>query len=62
MKCSFCQNEIRKGTGKQLIKDDGKVLNFCKGKCEKNMLGLGRRGRTTAWTVEAHNLKKGTKK
>lgn len=61
MKCSFCSKEIKLGTGKQLIKDDGKTLNFCSRKCEKNMIDLKRRGRTTNWTDEAHNLKAGKK-
>ncbi|MEM5782605.1 MAG: 50S ribosomal protein L24e, partial [Candidatus Aenigmatarchaeota archaeon] len=38
MKCSFCGNEIEKGTGTMFVKNDGKIFFFCSSKCEKNML------------------------
>jgi large subunit ribosomal protein L24e len=60
MKCSFCSKEIKSGTGKQLIRDDARVLYFCGSKCEKNM-EMGRKGRTTKWTDEFHALKAGKK-
>ncbi len=60
--CSFCGKNIEKGTGKLYIRKDAKTLHFCSGKCEKNMLKLGRKPRTTAWTKEYQSLKKaGTK-
>lgn len=37
----------------------GKILDFCSMKCEKNMLKLGRKARTTKWTEEYHKIKKG---
>ena len=40
LKCSFCGNEIEPGTGKLYAKKDGTVFNFCKNKCQKNMLKL----------------------
>ena len=49
-KCSFCGNEIEKGTGKKYIKIDGKILYFCSMKCEKNMLKLKRKSRNLKWT------------
>lgn len=49
-KCSFCGREIPKGTGKIYVKKDGKILYFDRMKCEKNMLKLKRKARTTKWT------------
>ncbi|NTV23309.1 MAG: 50S ribosomal protein L24e [Nanoarchaeota archaeon] len=62
VKCSFCGITIHKGTGKMYIKKDAKVFYFCANKCEKNMLKLGRKPRTTEWTVEYKNLKASAKK
>lgn len=50
-KCSFCGTEIKKGTGKMYVRDNGSILYFCKSKCEKNMLKLGRDARKYKWTV-----------
>ncbi len=61
-RCSFCRNIITKGTGKIFVKTDGKVLDFCSRKCEKNMLKLRRKPRNTKWTLEYHAIKKGDKK
>lgn len=60
-KCDFCGEHISKGTGKIFVKKDGKVLDFCSNKCEKNMLVLKRKPRTTKWTNEYQEVKKGTK-
>lgn len=49
MKCSFCGKDIEKGTGKMYVKKDGAVLYFCSGKCEKNMVNLGRKSRKVKW-------------
>ena len=43
--------EIERGTGKMFVMKSGKILNFCSTKCEKNLLKLGRKPRTTAWVV-----------
>ncbi len=59
MKCSFCGNEIRKGTGKIFAKKDGTVHSFCSGKCEKNMLKLKRKPHATKWTKAFEKEKKG---
>lgn len=48
--CSFCGYEIEPGTGKIFVRRDGKVLYFCSGKCEKNMLKLNRKPRKFKWT------------
>lgn len=61
MKCSFCQNNIEKGTGEMYVKKDGKVFYFCSNKCEKNMIKLKRKPRTTKWTQEYMTVKKGKK-
>lgn len=50
VKCSFCGVEISQGTGLIYVQKDAKVLNFCSRKCEKNLLKLNRKARTTKWT------------
>ncbi len=49
MKCSFCGKTIPKGTGKEYVKSDGKVLYFCSSKCQKNMLKLKRDPKKLKW-------------
>ncbi|MBS3777881.1 MAG: 50S ribosomal protein L24e [Candidatus Thermoplasmatota archaeon] len=49
-RCSFCGNEIEPGTGKIYAKKDGTVLHFCKNKCQKNMIKLGRVPRRVRWS------------
>jgi large subunit ribosomal protein L24e len=62
MKCSFCGNEIEKGTGKMLAKNDGKIFYFCSSRCEKNLFKLSRTARNIKWTQEAIKIKKGAKR
>ncbi len=50
MKCSFCNNEIAKGTGTMYVKVSGQILYFCSMKCEKNLLKLKRIPREQKWT------------
>jgi len=57
MKCTFCGYDIEKGTGKIKIMKDGKVVNICSTKCEKNMFKLGRVARETPWTAEYKAVK-----
>lgn len=57
VKCSFCGNEIAKGTGLMFVRKDGSILHFCGRKCEKNLLKLGRTARTTRWTAEFARVK-----
>ncbi len=57
MKCSFCGEEIVKGTGKIVVRKDGKVFYFCKSKCEKNMLKLKRNPNKTKWVVKKKKIK-----
>ncbi|MBT4824498.1 50S ribosomal protein L24e [Candidatus Woesearchaeota archaeon] len=56
-KCSFCGEQISKGTGKLFVKNDGRQLNFCSMKCEKNTFKLKRKPHTTRWTKTFHKLK-----
>ncbi len=49
-KCTFCGEILEKGTGKMYVQNDGKVLYFCRMKCEKNMLKLGRKAIRTKWS------------
>ena len=57
--CSFCGYEIVPGTGKMVVRKDGKILYFCSRKCEKNMLELKRNPRKVKWTK--YYVKGGTK-
>ena len=43
------------------VMKSGKILDFCSMKCEKNMLKLKRKPRTTKWTGEYHTVKQGKK-
>ncbi len=47
--CSFCGEEIKKGTGVKFVKKDGTVSDFCSSKCQKNSR-LKREGRRRKWT------------
>jgi large subunit ribosomal protein L24e len=58
--CSFCGSEVKLGTGKIFVYDNGTVLNFCSSKCQKNMLDLKRDPRKFKWT--ASYVKGGLKK
>ena len=52
VKCTFCKEEIDKGTGKMYVKNDGKILYFCSNKCEKNMFKLKRKPSSQAWVTK----------
>lgn len=52
MKCSFCKEEIERGTGKIYSQRDGTRFYFCSGKCEKNMLKLKRKPRKVKWLTK----------
>lgn len=55
VKCSFCGTEIPPGTGMLFVKNDGKQFNFCKKKCEKSHLKLGRKARNIKWTEQGRS-------
>jgi len=57
-RCSFCNEIITTGTGMIYVKKEGKVLNFCRKKCEKNMLKLGRRALDMQWTRTSRKARK----
>lgn len=50
VKCSFCNKDIEKGTGKIVVSKIGKINRFCSMKCEKNMLKLKRKPINFKWT------------
>lgn len=58
MKCSFCNNEIPKGSGTMYVKVSGQLLYFCSSKCEKNLIKLGRIPREEKWTTKDVEKKK----
>ncbi|MBI2133817.1 50S ribosomal protein L24e [Candidatus Woesearchaeota archaeon] len=43
MRCSFCGEEMEKGTGKMYVRKTGKIFYFCSSKCEKSLVKLGRK-------------------
>ena len=57
-RCSFCGEEIEKGTGKISVQKDSSLLYFCSMKCEKNMVKLRRNPAKVKWT-RAHRKRKG---
>ena len=52
MFCSFCNNEIPKGTGEIYVLRDGTALSFCSSKCRLNHTKLRREGRLAKWTAK----------
>ncbi|VVB74604.1 50S ribosomal protein L24e [Candidatus Tiddalikarchaeum anstoanum] len=50
MKCIFCSKLVEKGKGLMFVRKDGKVLEFCSKKCERNMLNLGRNQNNMKWS------------
>lgn len=51
MKCSFCNTDVRHGTGKMFVKADGTMMVWCSSKCENNFK-MGRLPKKLKW---AHN-------
>jgi large subunit ribosomal protein L24e len=49
MKCSFCGSNIKLGSGKMFVKNDGTIYYFDSSKCEKNFL-MGRKSKKIKWT------------
>lgn len=49
-KCSYCNKEFERGTGKMFIQNTGKILWFCAGKCQAYMLELERSPLRQKWT------------
>jgi len=56
-KCTFCGEDIKKGTGKIFVLKTGKSYHFCSNKCEKNMLKLKRKPLKTRWTQASRGKK-----
>jgi len=50
VKCTFCGEILKPGTGKMYVKADAKILYFCNSKCEKNMLKLKRKPYNVRWS------------
>lgn len=49
-KCTFCGNQIEKGTGKMFIYVSGKIDYYCSSKCERNVHKLKRKPLNVRWT------------
>ena len=50
-KCSFCGDDLARGSGLMYVKKDTTVYYFCSRKCEKNLLKLHRNPRKAEWTA-----------
>ena len=64
MKCTFCGEDVKKGTGVLFAKADGTVHSFCSSKCKHNLMKLRRSGIKTKWTrsyKEFREINKGKK-
>jgi large subunit ribosomal protein L24e len=48
VRCSFCKQDIDKGSGRIYVTKVGDVLHFCSSKCEKNQL-MKRKPRKVGW-------------
>lgn len=57
-KCSFCGEDLRRGTGKLFVYTDGRISYFCSMKCEKNQLKLKRIPANIKWTKRFRDEKK----
>ena len=49
-RCSFCRENIERGTGTMYVMNDGRIFRFCSMKCQKNALKLRRLPRLLKWT------------
>lgn len=58
VKCTFCNKEIERGTGKMFITKIGKIKFFCSRKCEKNSHKLKRNPKHFKWTKAKKAKKK----
>ena len=54
--CTFCNNNIPKGTGEIYVLRDGTSLNFCSSKCKVNQIDNKREGRLVKWTSKQEVL------
>ena len=52
-KCSYCNADFERGSGKMYIQNTGKILWFHSSKCEKYMLKLKRSPKRLKWTKPA---------
>lgn len=50
VKCNFCYKELKPGTGKMFVKNDGKIFYFCSSKCERNLMKRKRKPFSFKWT------------
>jgi len=55
-RCTFCGNEIERGTGFIFVEKVGKAHNYCSSKCFRNVQ-LGRKPKNARWTQEFRRLK-----
>ncbi|MFC6733100.1 50S ribosomal protein L24e [Haladaptatus sp. DYSN1] len=53
--CDYCGDDIEPGTGTMFVFTDGRTVNYCSSKCEKNA-ELGRESRNLRWTEEGRRV------
>ncbi|MBD3249608.1 50S ribosomal protein L24e [Candidatus Woesearchaeota archaeon] len=57
-RCIFCRTNIEKGTGKIFVMKDGRTIDFCSNKCEKNMIKLGKKNTELKWITKKSEKEK----
>lgn len=60
MRCSFCNKELKQGTGLMIIKNDGKIISYCSKKCFNN--SKKRNPRNVNWINKEKKTKADAKK
>ncbi len=57
-RCIFCKANIEKGTGKIFVMKDGRAIDLCSNKCEKNMFKLGKKNTELKWVTKKSEAEK----
>lgn len=60
VKCSFCSADIEVGTGKMMVKNDGRIFYYCSKKCERSA-AMGRVPAKMGWIRKVKKKKTGKK-
>jgi len=56
-KCSFCSKTLESGTGKMVVKNDGKIFYYCSRKCERSS-EMGRTPAKVNWVRKKKKISK----
>jgi ribosomal protein L24E len=56
-KCTFCNKDMPRGTGKIYVYKNGKIAYFCTLKCEKHAVKLKHKAREQKWVTSMGKTK-----